>query len=403
MNLNFWPKMYYSGGGGGGGGGDAGGGGGGGYGGGGAGGSGGGYGGGAGTGGIGAGGGSSDEKLPKGSTPAGAFRFNNDSRLLEYWNGNEWVNVTTTTPDILTGGTRGIFMGGESPSRIDVIEFITLNSTGNAGDFGDLTQSVSRGAAVGSRTRGVRGRGSTPSYTDTMDFITIAQFGDATDFGDSTVTTHTSGALSDATRGVFFGGYNPSSSQVIDYITIASTGDAVDFGDMVAPINRICGFASPVRGIIGGGSYASPSPATGASKNIQYINIQAKGNAVDFGNLTKTKFQFQGSSNAVRGVFGGGRTATPADDGENDDDMDYITIATLGDAIDFGDMSTGNRMRTAGASSETRGTISGGGPSLTDRIDYFEFASIGDMIDFGDLTASKQNNMGLSNGHGGLG
>ncbi len=402
MNFNFWPKMYYSGGGGGGGG--SGGGGGGGYagGGGGTGGSGG-YGGGSGIGGAGAGGGAAGEQPPEEPTPAGAFRFNTDSRLLEYWNGSEWINVTIVTPDTLTGGTRGIFMGGESPSRINVIEFITLNSTGNAGDFGDLTQTVSRGAAVGSRTRGVRGRGSTPSFTDTMDFITIAQFGDATDFGDSTVSTHTSGALSDATRGVFFGGYNPSSSQVIDYITIASTGDAVDFGDMVAPINRICGFASPVRGILGGGSYASPSPATGASKNIQYINIQAKGNAVDFGDLTKTKHQFQGSANAVRGVFGGGRTITPSDDGATDDDMDYITMATLGDAIDFGDMSTGNKTRTAGASSPTRGTIAGGGPGLSDVIDYFEFASIGDMIDFGNLTASKQNNMGLSNGHGGLG
>ncbi len=99
MNLNFWPKMYYSGGGGGGGG-DAGGGGGAGSGGGGAGGggaAGGGatYGGGAGYGGAGSGGGAGGELPPEEPTPVGAFRFNIETLKLEYYDGNQWVVVTT--------------------------------------------------------------------------------------------------------------------------------------------------------------------------------------------------------------------------------------------------------------------------------------------------------------------
>ena len=96
MNLNFWPKMYYSGGGGGGGG--SGGGGGGAGGGGAAGGSGGGagYGGGAGAGGgAGVGGGAAGEQPPEEPTPVGAFRFNTDTLQLEYYDGNQWVNITT--------------------------------------------------------------------------------------------------------------------------------------------------------------------------------------------------------------------------------------------------------------------------------------------------------------------
>ena len=140
MNLNFWPKMYYSGGGGGGGGQGGGGGGAGGGGAGGSGGAGGGYGGGAGAGGAGgSGGGAAGEQPPEEPTPVGAFRFNTDSAKLEYYDGNQWVNVTTDSPEQHTAGTRGLFMGGRSPSYIDTIEFVTIASTGNSTDFGDLT------------------------------------------------------------------------------------------------------------------------------------------------------------------------------------------------------------------------------------------------------------------------
>ena len=103
MILNFWPKMYYSGGGGGGGG-SGGGGGGGGYGsGGGAAGGGAGYCGGAGAGGGAGGGGAAGEQPPEESTPVGAFRFNTDTLKLEYYDGDQWVNITTDSPHILSG------------------------------------------------------------------------------------------------------------------------------------------------------------------------------------------------------------------------------------------------------------------------------------------------------------
>ena len=96
MNLNFWPKMYYSGGGGGGG----------------SGGGGGGAGGGGGSWWLwrcwwrlrwwcwcwwsgGSGGGAAGEQPPEEPTPVGAFRFNTDNSKLEYYDGNQWVNITT--------------------------------------------------------------------------------------------------------------------------------------------------------------------------------------------------------------------------------------------------------------------------------------------------------------------
>jgi hypothetical protein len=62
------------------------------------------------------------ENAPLSVTP-GAIRFNTDSMKLEYYRGGpvgfgtttqtgEWVNLTTDSPDIQTGGARGIFGGG---------------------------------------------------------------------------------------------------------------------------------------------------------------------------------------------------------------------------------------------------------------------------------------------------
>jgi len=62
-----------------------------------------------------------------------------------------------------------------------------------------------------------------------MDYITIQSTGNATDFGDLTDLRSSTGGVSDATRGCFGGGV---SSNVIDYITILTTGNATDFGDL---------------------------------------------------------------------------------------------------------------------------------------------------------------------------
>ena len=45
---------------------------------------------------------------------AGAFRFNTDSSQLEIYDGNQWVGVSATSPEMQTGGTRGICASGRS-------------------------------------------------------------------------------------------------------------------------------------------------------------------------------------------------------------------------------------------------------------------------------------------------
>ena len=142
----------------------------------------------------------------------------------------------------LSSPTRGIFAGGYtevSPNIGNTIQYITIATTGNGQDFGDMTTSRMNmdGGMCASTTRGLLAGGyvnpSPYARVNLIDFITIATTGNSTDFGDLTVTGQGPGANSNSLRGVFGGRTNPSKQQVIDFVEIATTGNAVDFGDMV--------------------------------------------------------------------------------------------------------------------------------------------------------------------------
>jgi len=154
---------------------------------------------------------------------------------------------------------RGVFGGGRGAvggSNYNTIDYITIASTGDATDFGDLTLARQASAGVNSLTRGVFGFGQGP--TNVLDYITIASTGNATDFGDATQSSYgTQGSACDQTRGIFAGGYVAGSRgvNVIQYITTASTGNATDFGDLTVGRYQIqTQMSSPTRGIFAGGN-----------------------------------------------------------------------------------------------------------------------------------------------------
>jgi len=103
-----------------------------------------------------------------------------------------------------------------------------------------------------------------------------------------------------------------------------------------------------------------------------------------------------GCSSSIRGVFGGGATPTKVNT------IDFITIAALGNAQDFGDLSVAIN-NNAACSSSTRGVFGGGyTPTNVNTIEYITIMSVGNAIDFGDLTSTRRSVGGISNGHGGL-
>ena len=52
-------------------------------------------------------------------------------------------------------GTRGVFAGGYSPGETNIIDYVTIETLGDAQDFGDLTAEQSNSAGTSDRTRGL--------------------------------------------------------------------------------------------------------------------------------------------------------------------------------------------------------------------------------------------------------
>ena len=169
----------------------------------------------------------------------------NATEFGDLYNGDDWMG---TVQDL----TRALFCGGDTaPSpyaRSNVIQYITVATTGDSQDFGDLTVRRSSVGGVSNNSRGVIGGGNqygtgpTPSsmFSNVIDYVTIANTGNATDFGDLTEARNymsTSGASGEGGRGAWGGGHPGSSSgygytNTIDYVTIANTGNATDYGDL---------------------------------------------------------------------------------------------------------------------------------------------------------------------------
>ena len=337
----------------------------------------------------------------------GDLRFNTDIASLEYFRGDtiNWEQMVMTSPD-LNGGARGVRGGGNVAT--DTIEYYTISTLGNSVDFGNLTSSGKAQAGASSRTRGLWAGGETPGITADWEYITISSTGNATDAGDLTVARALATGFSNQTRALFSGGYGGGSGHrnLTDYVAIPTTGNAVDFGDTTYLQTNAGSCASSTRGIVAGGQ----NP--GFVNNIDYFTIATTGNGADFGDLTVARRTLNGGSNSIRGIFAGGQNVGPSNTDNNcTNTIDYITIASTGNAADFGDLTTGDnngRMNTfAPGFSSTRGVWPGGqsgGGSNVDTMEYNEIATLGNAVEFGEVADStgRTGPGGFSNAHGGL-
>ena len=234
--------------------------------------------------------------------------------------------------------TRGIFGGGygNTPTGFtNAINYITIATKGNTTDFGDFIQEARNGlAACSSNTRGVFGGGwnsFSGGYQNVIEYITIATTGNSTDFGTLSFYPWGVASCSSSTRGIFAGGQAGPSYNNIEYITIATTGNATDFGDLLQPTSMLSGCSSSTRGVFGGGNNTDVFIDT-----IQYITIATTGNSQDFGDLIGARNLHGSCSSSTRGVFAGdnqGSTGTI-------NTIEYITITTTGNGAYFGDLST---------------------------------------------------------------
>ena len=306
-------------------------------------------------------------------------------------------NFSTSTYMVPPGGNtrernrgRGIFADGDQSTDI---EFVNIQSMGNSQEFGDSTTIMKQRATVGSSTRAVTAGGfDSPAFTNIIDFITIANTANATDFGDILTAKRNMGGAGNNTRGIYLGGGSPGNTNTIEFITIATAGNAQDFGDATAAKSGVGSLASPTRACFGGGQ----------DNTIEFVTIATTGNATDFGDLISgTTEKPAGTSSSTRGLFICGESQPS---GTRLNTIQFITIASTGNATDFGDHT--DLRRSLGACNNSIRAVYGGGntPSATvNSLSFVTIATTGNGQDFGDLLSARSTALtSTSDSHGGL-
>ena len=281
------------------------------------------------------------------------------------------------------------------------IHYNAIPTLGNAADFGDLSVARTRTAACSNATNSFRFGGSQTSVStgnltlyNVADYFACATLGNASDFGDATASHSDGAAHSDGTTGVVWHGMNGSAgnnsniSNTIDKYTLDSASNATDFGDATTTTNRWnineSGGGNGTRGVWMGGVQAV-SPYSSFSNVIDYVTVATPGNATDFGDMNVARYAgtVAGAGTDDRVLYFGGVTT------QSIYQIDYITVSTTGNAADFGDLtSSGVPYGGSAAANATRAVYVAG--YSNNEMHYVTMSTLGNSSDFGDqLTTSN--------------
>ena len=302
----------------------------------------------------------------------------------------------TGTVDPLFAGTRAVIAGGTGGTHADqnTIAYKTLGASADTVDFGDLQSyrslmngagsNISRAIFAGGLSTGDGSSSVIYGVTDT-DYITVGSTGDATDFGNlQTARAYgTGGGASNGTLLFSTGGGNqlPGESFVtlnsMEYFTIASTGTGTDAGNLSATNSNNTQTDGNTRYISAGGGDAS------TVDTMEYNDFSTSANVSDFGDLGAAAKKGSSAASVTRAVFQCGLY-----DGSNGTNvMEFVTVASTGNATDFGNLDTGVE-EAGGTSNGTLGEFFGGtnsggtGQNVCQKI---TIASTGNASDTGDI------------------
>ena len=290
---------------------------------------------------------------------------------------------------------RGVFGGGRQPSSSgNGIFKISIPTQGNADDFGNLSVTSQSLTGCSNGTRGLFMGGYSPAFTNRIEYVTIQSSGTGIDFGDLNNAGRrlNSSACASSTRGLQAGGATPTQYKQIDYVEINTLGDAIDFGDLVLTVGYAAACSSPTRAVWLGGS---PN-----SDFAQYVTIASKGNAVDFG-YEENQHGSMSSGNSVRGVWSGGLNGGSY----NNDAILYLNMASTGKSVQFGNLTVAKVYGDAVSTNTRHVRIGGYGDSpyaASQVMDFILISSGGNAVDFGE-TIGLVNHAAFSDSHGGLG
>ena len=301
--------------------------------------------------------------------------------------------VMPSGPTEMRGGRgRAIVFVGATPSNTTLIDAFNTTTAGNAFDFGDASAARYNNGFGGcaSATRGVIADGTL------MEYVVFSSGGGSNDFGDHRLMGGGTGSAgighaADGVRGLLAGGYiAPVNLNTIDFITIATTGSSSSFGEFDdGSTGGYSPMASSTRAVFARGG-----------QNLNFINFTSGGKTQIFGDMRGDSrvSHIASCSNSTRGIMAGGEAPSVVNT------ITFITLATLGNGTDFGDLLAVRNDHDA-VSSSTRGFIVAGAnaPAKTNSIEFVTIASTGNGQEFGDLTQARSQPCTCSDVHGGLG
>ena len=317
------------------------------------------------------------------------------------------------------GRGRGYMAGGRNnPVYTSDIDFIQINTKGDSQEFGDLRYGLNGPKGNGNTTRSVFATGYYPGlspsagYIKTIDLMLHASLGGVTGFGELTIDGGTNGGQGTAcndTIAIYAGGAG-NYPRGMEKINFATTGSGVAFGDLVnlglADKNgdnpgvrniNTGNLGSPTRALFVGGD-----DAPGTDHNvIQYVTFASLGDAVRFGEASTVITNTSAASDGTRGIYAGGETPSRTNH------IEYISIVSFGTAQEFGDL-TDDRRSLGGVNDSLRACFFAGddnssSPNNCNIIDYITIKTTGNAADFGDLSYhTVRNPASSSDSHGGL-
>jgi len=305
---------------------------------------------------------------------------------------------------IAWAGTRAIIMGGwfynaagSGASAVNVQQK-TLASDANTSDFGDLAAAKDNAVGSGSNgTRVVMGGGRTsgvyPQHLQTIDYVTAAGSGAFGDAGDLQTGSQNGGyqGASNGTLCFFVGGeisggntarmeqmtisstsgastagnlqFGVSSKHTtsngdskfliiglgtaevgktaIDIHSFATSGNSLAYGSVATVgIGRTAAVCATNRVVTAGGYISSGPTVRGRRMQFFPVASNADGDTSNSADLVTGIASPGGTSDGIRGEFYGGSADGSAEDGEHQNDIQKVTIASLANTTDVGDLTT---------------------------------------------------------------
>ena len=247
-------------------------------------------------------------------------------------------------------------------------------------NLGGLTNS-----AGGTGTRALWAGGYTPGGPcfNNVDAITLDTLGNTHDFNNLTGTVTGGFTCSDRTRAVYAGGRTGTTpggpvTNEIQYATFSTNQDYADSTGNLGTASAFgCAWSDKTRGVFAGRA------VPGYDKTMEYVTVQSLGHALDYGDLNSDLGYGYAFASSTRGFHMGG-LKTPSPGSKNI--IEYWETQSTGNGTDFGDLHYAKYEGGAG-SNGTRGIVAGGyGPNYTALIEYVTMATTGNAQDFGYLT-----------------